>query len=328
MRTIFLGLVATTLCTLGGLAFANEAADYPNRPIRLIVPFAAGGPADLLARRTAQSLEGTLKQSVVVENRTGAGSTIGTNAVARSDADGYTLLWATFSHSINATLYKNLPYDSLNDFAPVSPVVNTYLALAATPSAPGATVQEFIRAAKKDPKDFAYGSAGVGSGMHLAAAMFNSQAGLPAEITHVPYRGGSQVVPALLGNEVRYAFLGMDQAVPLARDGKVKILAVTSPQRDPLLPDVPTLQEAGLKDFDVGIYLMVLAPKDTPAAIVEKLNQAINTTLQSPDFVKATADMAGVVRMTSYTPEKTRQFMRHEIDRWAPIIKASGASID
>lgn len=328
MRKLLLGLAAVFFCATAGAVSVSEINAYPTRPVRLVVPFASGGLTDVIARQMAQGLEAILKQPVQVENRTGAGATIGTELVAKAQPDGYTLLWATFSHAINATRYKSLPYDSLNDFAPVSMVANTYLTLATTRSTPAQTVHEFIEAVKTAPVEFNFGSGGVGSSMHLAAALFNERAGLPEDILHIPYRAGPLVVPALVGGDVRYAFLGVDQAVPLVREGKLKALAVTSPQRDPFLPEVPTLQEAGLKDFEVGIYLMVLAPRDTPPAIVDKLYQAINIVLESPAFVHTTDNMAGVRRLPGYTPDMTRRFIRDEIYRWAPIIKATGARVE
>jgi tripartite-type tricarboxylate transporter receptor subunit TctC len=315
-------LAVTGLMGLAGLC-AAQAQDYPNRPIKMIVPFSAGGPTDVAARSVAQRMGAILGQPVFVDNRTGAGSTLGTDVVAKAPADGYTLLFGTLSLAINATMYPKLPYDTVNDFAPVGKVVNTYLVLVTTPGFPAHTLKEFIDVMKASPGKYNYGTAGVGSGLHLASEMLSSKVGLQG--THVPYRGNSMVVPALLGGELQYAFLGMDSAVPHIKTGKLRAIAVTSPQRDVALPTVPTFAEAGVPGFEVGVWMVLEAPRGTPPAIVRKLNDALNRSLASPEFAEMAGKFAGMVPMGGSTPESTDAFIREEIVRWAPVIKATGA---
>lgn len=322
-RPFLVRCVALGAALLAG-PLAHAQGDFPNRPIKLIVPFAAGGPTDVVGRQVAQRMGEVLGQSMVVENRTGAGSTLGTDVVAKSPPDGYTLLFGTFSLAINHTMYPKLPYDTLNDFVSVGKVANTYLALAANPGFPAKNFVEFTEVMKAHPGKYNYGTAGVGSGLHLAAEMLHSKLGLQG-VTHVPYRGNAQVVPALIAGDLSYSFLGMDTVVPHVKAGKLKVLAVSSPRRDPQLPDVPTIAESGLPGFEAGVWMVLQAPKGTPPAIVTRLNEALNKALLSPGFQEMASKYAGMVVLGPSTPAQTDAFVREEITRWAPIIKASGA---
>jgi tripartite-type tricarboxylate transporter receptor subunit TctC len=322
MKPVFRTFALAGMLAAATLSHAQQ--DYPNRPIKVIVPFAAGGPTDVIGRQVAQRMGEVLGQSLVVENRTGAGSTLGTDVVAKSPADGYTLLFGTFSLAINATMYPKLPYDTINDFASIGKVANTYLILAANPSFPAKNFKEFLDVMKANPSKYNYGTAGVGSGLHLAAEMLHAQAGLKG-VTHVPYRGNAQVVPALMAGDLSYSFLGMDTAVPHLKTGKLKAIAVSSPKRDPQLPDVPTISESGLPGFEAGVWMVVQAPKATPPAIIAKLNDALNKALESPGFKDMASKYAGLVVMGPSTPEQADAFVREEITRWAPVIRASGA---
>ena len=322
MKNVFKMLALGAALLSAGLAHAQ--GDYPNKPIKMIVPFAAGGPTDVIGRQVAQRMGEVLGQTIVVDNRTGAGSTLGTDIVAKSPADGYTLLFGTFSLAINATMYPKLPYDTVNDFASIGKVANTYLVVATNPSFPAKNFKEFIDVLKANPAKYSYGTAGIGSGLHLAAEMLHSKVGLQG-VTHVPYRGNAQVVPALVGGDLSYSFLGMDTAVPHVKTGKLKAIAVSSPQRDPQLPDVPTVAESGLPGFEAGVWMVLQAPKATPPAIVNKLNDALNKALASAGFKEMASKFAGMVVMGPSTPAQTDAFVREEIARWAPIIKATGA---
>lgn len=318
----FIRLLVATLAVLASAA--SVAQDYPVRPIRLVVPYSAGGPTDVTARAVAQKMGALLGQQIVVDNRTGAGAIVGSDFVAKAPADGYTLLFGTFSMAINATLNPKLPYDTLDDFVPIGQVANTYLVLAVPASSPAQTLQEFIAAVKAAPEKVNYGSSGVGSGMHFITEMFMARSRLRG-VTHVPYRGNSVVVPALVSGELTYSFIGMDSALPHIRSGKLRALAVTSLRRDPMLPDVPTIAESGFPGFDVGIWFVIQAPKNTPAAVVNKLNAALNEALSSPELQAMSSKFAGMVLLSGSTPQSTRAFIRDEIVRWAPVVKASGA---
>jgi tripartite-type tricarboxylate transporter receptor subunit TctC len=322
MKALFKTIAFGGALLVASLAHAQQ--DYPNKPIKMIVPFAAGGPTDVIGRQVAQRMGEVLGQTIVVDNRTGAGSTLGTDIVAKSPADGYTLLFGTFSLAINATMYPKLPYDTVGDFASIGKVANTYLVVATHPDFPAKNFKEFVQAMKANPGKYNYGTAGVGSGLHLASEMLHSQAGLQG-VTHVPYRGNAQVVPALVAGDLSYSFLGMDAAVPHIKSGKLKAIAVSSPKRDPQLPDVPTVAESGLPGFEAGVWMVLQAPKATPPAIVNKLNDALNKALASPGFKEMASKFAGMVVMGPSTPAQTDAFVREEIARWAPIIKATGA---
>jgi tripartite-type tricarboxylate transporter receptor subunit TctC len=317
----FTRLLATTLAAF--VSIASFAQDYPVRPIRLIVPYSAGGPTDVTARAVAQKMGALLGQQMVVENRTGAGPIVASELVAKAPADGYTLLFGTFSMAVSATAYPKLPYDTVEDFAQIGQVANTYLVLAIPASSPARTLQEFIAMVKAAPEKVNYGSSGIGSGMHLASEAFLARSKLQG-VTHVPYRGNSMVVPALLSGELSYGFLGMDSALPHVKSGKLRALAVTSPRRDPQMPDVPTFAEAGFPGFDVGVWFVIQAPKNTPPAVVSKLNAALNGALNSPELQTMSGKFAGMVLLPGSTPESTRAFVRDEIVRWAPVVRASG----
>lgn len=260
MNRLIRALVAGVTLLATAAAFAQE---FPTRPIRMIVPFAAGGPTDVIGRQVAQRMGQILGQSIVVDNRTGAGSTLGTDVVAKSPADGYTLLFGTFSMAVNATLYPKLPYDPINDFVSIGKVANTYLVLVTHPSFPARNLKELVEVIKASPGRYNFGSAGIGSGLHLAAEMLHARADIKG-VTHVPYRGNAPMVPALIAGELSYGFLGMDAAVPHIKSGKLKAIAVSSSRRDRLLPDVPTVAESGLSGFEVGIWMVVQAPRALP----------------------------------------------------------------
>lgn len=313
-------LMCLALAAAGATA---QAQTYPSRPIRLIVPFTAGGPTDITARAVAEKMGALLKQPIVVENRTGAGPILAMDAVAKSPPDGYTLLFGTFSMAVSANLSTKLPYDTVEDFAPIGTVASSYLLLATPPGFPASNLKEFVAAVRANPSKYNYGSAGIGSGQHMAAELFHEKAKLTG-VTHIPYRGASAAMPALLTGDVAYCFVGVDSAIAYVKAGKLRPIAVTSPKRDPALPDVPTVAESGFPGFEFGIWFVMEAPKDTPPAIVNKLNEALNQVLKTPELASMSERFAGMVVLGGSTPEGTKAFIRDEIARWAPIVKSSG----
>lgn len=324
LKTYFKAFISIVAALATSLVHAQ---DYPTKPIQMIVPFSAGGTADVLGRQVAQRMGEVLGQTVVVENRGGAGSTLGSAIVANATPDGYTLLFATSSLAISASLYPKLPYDPARDFRSIGKVATTYMVLVTPSSFPASNFREFIDALKATPGKYNFGTAGVGSNPHLAAALMHSRSGLH-NIVHVPYRGNAQVISALIAGDLSYSFLGMDSAIPHIKSGKLKAIAVTSPERDRALPDVPTIVESGIPDFDIGVWFALLAPASTPTPIVHTLNAALNKALLSPQFAEMTAKSAGFVLMSPSTPEQTDTYVRQEIKRWAPIVKSSGANPD
>lgn len=324
LKTYFKAFISIVAALATSLVHAQ---DYPTKPIQMIVPFSAGGTADVLGRQVAQRMGEVLGQTVVVENRGGAGSTLGSAIVANATPDGYTLLFATSSLAISASLYPKLPYDPARDFRSIGKVATTYMVLVTPSSFPASNFREFIDALKATPGKYNFGTAGVGSNPHLAAALMHSRSGLH-NIVHVPYRGNAQVISALIAGDLSYSFLGMDSAIPHIKSGKLKAIAVTSPERDRALPDVPTIVESGIPDFDIGVWFALQAPASTPTPIVHTLNAALNKALLSPQFAEMTAKSAGFVLMSPSTPEQTDTYVRQEIKRWAPIVKSSGANPD
>ncbi|HYG44970.1 MAG TPA: tripartite tricarboxylate transporter substrate binding protein [Bordetella sp.] len=275
------------------LASPATAAEFPDRPIRLVMPFSPGGPTDMVARVLAQHAAERLGQPIVVENRAGANGIIGTGAVASAPPDGYMLLLAPTSHTINPSLYKDLPYDTVRDFASVIYVGNSPgLVLVVGNQVPAKSVQEFIELAKKPGTSIAYGSAGNGNLLHLAGEYFNDATG--SRMLHVPYKGAGAIIAGLYSGEIQAAFLGPPQAAELIKGGKLRGLAVTSPKRMPQLPDLPTIAESGYPgyDFDGGIQAAIYAPAGTPPATIAKLNEAFNAVLQEPEIRERFATLA------------------------------------
>ena len=316
-------------CACGLLALAFGAApalaqDYPNRPIKVIVPFSPGGAVDGPMRVIAQELSKRLGQQVVVENRPGAGATIGTEAVAKSAPDGYTLLLASQTNAISASLYKNLTYDPIEDFAPISLLGREPGVVVVNPSVPAKTLAEFVSYVKANPGKVDYASSGNGSGQHLFAALLAMRAGL--KMNHVPYRGSGQATADLLGGQVQMAIPGTAGMVGHIRNGKLRPLAVTGATRSPQLPDVPTMIESGYPDFEAYVWMGLLAPKGTPQAIIDRLYREVVAALASPE-VKSHMATAGIEAVGS-TPAEFGTFFRRERDLWAKVVKDTGAKID
>jgi tripartite-type tricarboxylate transporter receptor subunit TctC len=306
-------------------AQAQAVAVYPKQPLTLVVPFPAGGPTDAMARLLAQKLSERLGQQVVIDNRGGAGGGIAAELVARAPADGHTLFFGTTgTMSINPSLYKKLRYDPVKDFAPVSLMATTMNVLVVNPEVPAKNLAELVQLAKGKPGELAYGSAGNGSSNHLSGELFKSIAGI--QISHVPYRGSSPALVDLLGGRIAMMFDTIAVQTQNIAAGKVRALAVTGPKRSPLLPEVPTAQEAGLKGFDVTIWFGVLAPAGTPAPIIERLNREMVAVMATDEMRKRMQADGAEARTT--TPAEFAALIKQDTAKWAPVVKASGATLD
>jgi len=312
-----------------GFASVSAKADetYPNRPVRIVVPFSAGGPTDIVGRVFAQKLSELIGQQFYVENKVGAGGNIGADVVAKSPPDGYTLLVATVStHAINPGLYSKMPCDPLKDFAPISHVGITPSTLNVHPSIPAKNVKELIALVKANPGKYTYGSSGLGSILHLCGEQFKALAG-GLEIQHVPYRGSAPMMADLVGGQINMAFDGTPTALPQIQSGAIRAVGAGMLDRMKAMPELPTLQEQGLKGFECYTWNAILAPAGTAPAIVEKLAGAIKAALDDPNVVKRLQD-AGVDPMFGRGPKETMEFLKDELAKWAPIIKMSGAVVN
>ncbi len=303
---------------------ALHAQDYPNRTVRVIVPFSPGGAVDGPTRAIAHELGKRLGQQVVVENRPGAGATIGSEAVAKAPADGYTLLLASQTNAISATLYSKLSFNPIEDFAPISLLGREPGVLVVHPSFPSRTVAELIAYVKQNPGKVDYASSGNGSGQHLFAALFNSMAGI--RMNHVPYRGSGQATTDVISGTVPLSFPGLSSMLGHIRNGKLRPLGVTGARRSASLPDVPTLDEAGVKGYSAYVWMGLMAPKNTPPAVLARLNRELLAVLGAPE-VKTYFDNAAIEPVGS-TPAEFANFFREEKERWAVIIRETGAKID
>ncbi|MBB2919596.1 tripartite tricarboxylate transporter substrate binding protein [Cupriavidus alkaliphilus] len=300
------------------------AQSFPARPVRLVVPYPPGGPTDIVARVVGQKLSERLGQPLVVENRPGAGGNIGAEAVARAAPDGYTLLVATTAHAINMTLFRKPGYDTRKDFAPVSLLTRGPLVLVTAPATPAANVAELIAMARTRPGQLTFASSGNGQSTHLAAELFNSMAGV--RMTHVPYKGSAPALTDVMGGQATVMFDTMLSAMPFVRDGKLRALAVTGAQRSPAAPDTPTIAQSGLPGYEATAWNALLAPAGTPPAVLETIAAALKSVLDDADVRARFATQGFAAEWTS--PPATAKFLDQEIDKWARVVKASGATID
>jgi len=324
-RARFLRWLAAGACAAGLLLpLAASAQNWPTRPVRIIVPFAAGGSADVFARYLAQRLPEYLGQPVVVEDRPGAGAVIGTDAVAKSPADGYTLLLMSNTHTVNETLVANKPYNLLRDFVAVAPINSADLVLAAHPSLPANNVRELIQLAKERPGRINYASSGTGTPYHMAGELFKAMSG--TYLVHIPYRGSSGARTDLLGGQVQLMFDATTTMVELVKSGKVKAIATTGKQRSSVLPDVPTVSESGVPGYEAVIWLGVLAPKGTPQAVVTRLHEAITKIASTPEVQKAWAAQ-GATAMTM-SPQEFDKYIHEDIAKWAKVINTAHIKAD
>ena len=302
----------------------NGAADYPNRPIKMIVGYAPGGGTDIMARLIGQQISGSVGQTVVVENRPGAGQNIANSLVARSAPDGYSLLLSSSAMAVNVSLYPKLDYDPVKSFAPVAVFAQSPNVLVVPAALNINTVAEFVDYAKKHPGKVNFSSSGAGSTQHLAAEMFKQTVGI--EATHVPYKGSGPSILAVQSGDVHYTFINIPSVTPMLNGGKIKVLAITSARRSPVLPDVPTMAEAGVKGMEVSAWYGVFAPAGTPRDAVAKLTASINKAVDNKEF-RAQLEQAGAepIRESS---EYFAKFLADDITRWRKVIQESSTKID
>ncbi len=325
MRRAFMLSLVTGFGLAATLAgFCASAQTYPTRPVRIVVPFAAGGPADVYARFMSQRLQEALGQNFVVDNRPGAGSVIGTDAVAKSAPDGYTLLLMSNAHTVNETLIQNKPFQLMRDFVAVAPINYSDLVLVANPAVPASTLSALIAQAKAQPGKINYASSGPGTPYHMAGELFKSMAGI--YLVHIPYRGSSGARTDVIGGQVDVMFDAVTTMAEQIKAGKVKALATTGKQRSDVLPDVPTMTEAGVKGYDATIWLGLMAPKGTPKAVVDRLNAAVSKIAGAPE-VKQLWSKQGAVPMVM-SAEVFDKYAHDDIDKWARVIKLANIKVD
>lgn len=303
---------------------AARAQPYPVKPIRIVVGFAPGGPTETWARFIGQKLTSKWGQQVIVDVRPGAGGNIAADHVAKSAPDGYTLLLPAFAHAVNPSLFSKLPFDTVRDFVPIALFSTAANVLAVHPAVPAHSVSELIALSKSHPGQLTYGSAGNGTASHLAGELFNMTAG--TLITHVPYKGSAPASTDLIGGHISAAFPGVAIAAAHNRAGRLRALAITSAKRSKLLPDVPTLSEAGLKGFEVASWYGLLAPAATPPEIVQRLNAEVNRSIQDPDAIERLTSLGA--EPVQSTPGEFGEFIRTEIAKWAKVIRAAGLHVD
>ena len=322
VRPVFKLLVTAAVAMTAAGAFAQ--ADYPSRSVKIVVPFAAGGPADNYARFIAQRLSIELKQPFVVDNKPGGGSIIGTDIVAKSAPDGYTLLMMSNTHTVNETLIPNKPFKLMDDFVGIAPVNYSDLMLVVHPSVPARNLAELLALAKAKPGTLNYASSGPGTPYHMAGELFKHLAGI--DVMHVPYKGSSGARADVVGGQVHMMFDAVTTMSQMAMEGKVRALATSGTFRNAITPDLPTLAEAGVPRYESTIWLGLMAPKGTPSEIVNKLNAEVRKIVAQPD-VKATWARQGAVPM-SMTVAEYNKYLHGDIAKWAPLVKASGIKVD
>lgn len=312
---------AITLCLASGVAFAQA---WPTRSISLIVPFPAGGTTDVLARAVGLELSKSLGQPVVVESKPGAGATLGADFVAKSKPDGYTLLMGAVHHTIATSVYRKLPYDFQKDFAPVTTVALVPNVLVVNPNVPAKNVKELLALAKAEPGKLTYGSNGNGTGQHLIGAQFEGMGGV--QLLHVPYKGSGPLTVDLLGGQITMSFDTITPVLPQIKAGKLRALAVTTIKRSPSLPDVPTLDESGLKGFDLGTWFGILTPVATPKELVTRLNTELVKIINSAEFRKKMADIGA--EPIGNTAEQMARQIKDDTERFARLVKDAQVTID
>jgi tripartite-type tricarboxylate transporter receptor subunit TctC len=315
-------IAVAALLTLAAVAVPAAAQEYPNHPIKIIAPFGAGGPGDVFSRQVAQFLPDVLKQPVVVEDRPGAASIIGADAVAKSAPDGYTLLTVSNTLTANETLFPHKPYVLTRDFVPVATFNYSELVMVVHPSVPANNLQEFIALARAKPGKLNYASSGTGTPYHMAAELFKKMTG--ADIVHVPHRASGDQRNAVLGGHLDMTFDAITTMAANVQAGQVRALGTSAATRSKVLPDVPTIAEAGVPGFDAVIWLGLVAPAGTPKPIVDKLNAAVNQAIARPELVAAW-ERQGAIPLTM-TPAEFDAFLRKDIEKWAQVAKFSGAA--
>ncbi|MBC5785126.1 tripartite tricarboxylate transporter substrate binding protein [Ramlibacter sp. USB13] len=324
-RHPFLRCLAAGACAAALLQpLASAAQNWPARPVKIIVPFAVGGPADVFARFLAQRLPESLGQAFVVENRPGAGAVIGTEMVAKSPPDGYTLLLMSNTHTVNETLVPNRPYDLERDFVAVAPINSSDLVLVAHPAVPVNNVRDILKLAKERPGKLNYASSGTGTPYHMAGELFKSMS--DTKIVHIPYKGSSGARTDVLGGQVDMMFDAVTTMTEQVKAGKVKAIATTGKQRSTVLPEVPTVDESGVPGYEATIWLGLLAPKGTPPAVVQRLNEAVSKIVSQPEVQQAWAKQGAVAMVMN--PQAFDKYVRDDVAKWAKVIKSANIKAD
>lgn len=319
-------LLASCALALGALcaASAAAAADYPDRPIRLIVPTSPGSTADMVARVVAENLGKTLAQPMIVENLAGAAGIPGTRQLVSAKPDGYTLGIVSSNHAINPSLYKSMPYDAVKDITPISVIGTTPLVVVVAENAPYKTMADLLKAARAQPGKINYGSSGTGSVLHLAGELLKSKAGV--DMMHIPYKGGNALITDVMSGQIQVAFLAIPSALAQVQAGKLRALAVSTPERLAVLPGVPTLDEAGVKGYSYDAWISLIGPANLPADVVQKLQAATRKTMQEPAVLKALSPQGFVAQGSS--AEQAAQTLADEITKSQALVKAAGVSIE
>jgi tripartite-type tricarboxylate transporter receptor subunit TctC len=320
MRKVMLAISIIALV----ISFNSQAQSYPNQPIRLVIPFAAGGPSDVLARGFSQKLGESLGQPIIIDNKPGAGTNLAADFVAKSKADGYTIfLMMVGTQAINETLYKKLSYNTIKDFSPISLVASSSLMLVANPSVPVKNVADLIAYSKANPGKINFGSSGTGTPLHLGGELFNVQAG--TTLNHVPYKGAAPALTDVLGGQIQTAMVGTPAALPFVKTGKLTAIGVTSLKRSSNAPEIPAIAET-LPKFEVELVYAMVAPAGTPKDIINKLNSQLVSILNNPE-IKSQLNSKGFDVISS-SPEQLGEYIKSEVSKWAPIVKKSGATAD
>jgi tripartite-type tricarboxylate transporter receptor subunit TctC len=320
MLHVLKGWLAVAALAAAGLVGPALAQDYPAKTVKIIVPFGAGGPADLYARFIGQQLQDSLKQSFVIEDRPGAGSIIGTGEAAKADPDGYTLLMMSNTHTVNETLRPNKPFQLMRDFVPVAPVNYSDLIMVVHPSVPANNLKEFLALLKSKPGALNYASSGPGTPYHMASELFKAMSG--TDLVHVPHKASGDARTAVLGGHVQMMIDAITTTAPIVQGGQLRALGTTGKERSILLPDVPTISEAGVSGYEATIWLGIMAPAGTPKAIVDKLNTEINKVLARAD-VKDSWGKQGAVPIIM-SPALFDTYLRDDIEKWAKVIQTAG----
>ena len=317
-------LAAAALATTPAALAQTGAAGFPNKPMKIVVTFSTGGAPDILARLIGDRMTADWGQPVVIDNKPGAGGNTGSDFVAKSPADGYTLVLGTVgTHSINGALYAKMPYDMVKDFAPVTLLATTPNMLVINNDVPAKNLNEFIALGRKEGK-MSFASSGSGTSIHVSGELFKTMTGI--DMTHIPYKGRATAIPDVLGGRVTMMFDNMPSSLPLVKDGKLRALGVTSAQRSPAAPEIPTIAEQGLPGFDAVSWFAMFAPAGTPKAIVDKLQVEVKKILQSSEVGRKLAEIG--LEVVASTPEELAAYQRAEIAKWAKVVKDSGAKVE
>jgi tripartite-type tricarboxylate transporter receptor subunit TctC len=326
VKPLLHSMLVVSLCVAGIVAWQRAyAQSYPTKPVRLVIPYPAGGGTDIIMRPFVQHLAERLGQPVVIDNRGGGGGSIGMEAAARATPDGYTIVMAlTAQLAVNPALYKNLPYDPVKDFTPITLFADGPYVLVVHPSLPVKSVQELVELARKRPNEITYGSAGSGSGAHLAAERLKIMTGI--KMLHIPYKGGGPALTGLLSGEVQVLFPTWAEGRGFIKEGRIRALGVTTARRPKALPNIAPIAEAGVPGYDSGVWYALLAPAGTPRAIIDRLNRETIIVLNNPEYSKLLVEQA--IEPIGSTSEELTQHIKRELDKWAKVVKDAGVRID